>query len=179
MIEWDSPDKFIGTTAALILAGTAAASAGSQIYGAKKAANAARQAGQIQADASNRAADLQAQAQQESLAFLRDESQYNRQQQAPYRAIGKGAISTLSNLTGVPMDYSGQDYPSSSQTSQPGKGLTLGNMGQPSTQPVARMPMSPQGGGGMVTVRAPTGQTGQIPQDQLQRALQMGATVVG
>lgn len=139
MIEWDSPDKFIGTTAALILAGTAAASTGSQIYGAKKAAAAAKQAGQIQADASTHAAELSAQAQQDSLAFMRDESAYNRQQQAPYRAIGRGAVNTLSSLTGVPMDYSGQDYPQST-----GGGNTLGNMGQPSTQPAGRMPMPSQ-----------------------------------
>lgn len=135
MIEWDSPDKFIGTTAALIFAGTAAASAGSQIYNAKKASQAAKDAAKVQADASTRAADLSAQAQQDSLAFMRDESAYNRQQQAPYRAIGRGAINTLSNLTGVPMDYSGQDYP------QTPAGNTLGNMGQPSTQPAGRMPM--------------------------------------
>lgn len=132
MIEWDSPDKFIGTTAALILAGTAAASAGSQIYGAKKAAGAAKQAGQLQSDAATRAADLQYQATQDSLGYLRDESQFNRQQQAPYRAIGKGAINTLSSLTGVPMDYSGQDYPQSQPIRPPqGGGNTLGSMGQP------------------------------------------------
>lgn len=176
MIEWDSPDKFIGTTAALILAGTAAASAGSQIYGAKKAASAAKQAGQLQADASTHAADLSAQATQDSLAFMRDESQYNRQQQAPYRAIGRGAINTLSTLTGVPMDYSGdQQQPMSG-------GNTLGNMGQPSTQPAGRMPMpgqAPQGpGGGMVMLRAPNGQQKAVPQAQVQGYLAQGATVV-
>lgn len=63
MIDWDPPDKFIGTTAAAIMLASAGVSAVSQAYGAHKAASGA-----------NYAADLQAKATQDALTFQREQS---------------------------------------------------------------------------------------------------------
>lgn len=80
----------IGTTAA-ILAATTAASAGAQLYGAKKASDASKQAAQIQ----QKSADQ---------ALLEARNAYNQQVQwqMPYMNAGNSAINTLSRLMAPP-----------------------------------------------------------------------------
>lgn len=137
----------IGTSLAIGL-GLAAGSTAGQIYGAKKAAGTAGAAGQIQSDAANRAADLQFRSTQDALNFLREEAQFNRQSQAPYRALGTGAVNTLANWAGIPMT-----------------GMTLGSMGQPRNQggPVDQRGTTPGSMGGQPYQGGPVDQRAMAP----------------
>lgn len=108
MIEWEPPDQFVGTTAAIIMAASAAATAGSGIYAASKSAGAATQGAQIQADANTKAAQLQAGAQANALAFQKQQAETDWQNQEVTRQANynqwladtqrKGAIGSLFGL---------------------------------------------------------------------------------
>lgn len=97
MIDWDPPDKFIGTTAAAIMLASAGVSAVSSAYGAHK-----------QTDAANHAADLQSNASQQALTFQRDQSlkdqaNFESTQHANYDqwAAREGRIGQLGELIGM------------------------------------------------------------------------------
>lgn len=87
MIEWDSPDKFIGTTAALLSLAAAGVTAGASVAGAKMSSNANRAAGQTQADAINHGADLQKKSTDEALAY---QKQQDADTAARYEAAQRG-----------------------------------------------------------------------------------------
>ena len=96
----------------------AAASAIASIWGANKSSKAATQATQMQVDAANKAAEIEAQSAAEQLAFLREQDARDRAQAeldrkmgydqwafkqtnlGPYRGIGVAAAGTLGNLMG-------------------------------------------------------------------------------
>lgn len=115
---------FIGTTAAIIMAATAAASAGSSIYAANKTASTAQASAATQAAAANRAAELEAQSSSSALDFTkqqeaerqaewnatqarnfqihqddvaREQGRYDALQARlePYRRFGAGAVSQM------------------------------------------------------------------------------------
>lgn len=118
MIEYDPPDKFIGTTAAIILGISAAVST----YGGIHAANVAKDAQKQALDATTTAADKQltfaqseAQRDQANFASTQAENQrefnltqglnldqYNQKENrlAPFRSIGANANNTLSGMLG-------------------------------------------------------------------------------
>lgn len=79
MIEWDSPDKFIGTAAAIASLAAAGASTAGGIIAARSQSSAARDAANSQVTAANHAADLQAKAAADALAF--QESQAAKEQE--------------------------------------------------------------------------------------------------
>lgn len=118
MIEWDSPDKFIGTTAAIIMGITAAASTAGSIYSASQQRNAARDASaattagndkqlafareQAAIDQRNHDATEAENRRQFDLTQGLNLQQYRDREDrlAPYRNIGTAANGTLANLIG-------------------------------------------------------------------------------
>lgn len=97
MIDWDPPEKFIGTTAAALMLASTAVGAGASLYGANKAASGA-----------NHAADLQSRASQDALAFqrgesTRDQANFEATQHANYDqwAAREGRIGQLGDLLGM------------------------------------------------------------------------------
>jgi hypothetical protein len=120
MIEWESPDQFIGTGIGMLIAGLAAGAG--TITAAKIGSNAAKNAGTLEASAAEKqlaylkAKDAQDQANWENTQ-AENRRQFDQTQQlnygqwatregnlAPYRAIGSGATATLANLMGVPFN---------------------------------------------------------------------------
>lgn len=118
MIEFDSPDKFIGTTAAIIMGIAAATSAGTSIYAAHKQSEAAHDASVLTQQAGDKQLDFakqQAAIDQKNYLDAQAENkrqfdvtqglnldQYNQREGrlTPYRDIGVAANGTLSNLLG-------------------------------------------------------------------------------
>lgn len=116
MIEWESPDKFIGTTAAIIMAIGAGVSAGTSIYEGKQNRDAAQKAGDLNATAADK--QLQFAQQQSALDqsnFDKTQAlnldQYNQKEARlkPYRDVGTSANGTLSALLGLPQTGRGTD----------------------------------------------------------------------
>lgn len=149
----------IGTTAALILAGTAAASTAGNIYGAKKAAGAANRAANLQTDAANRAAELQAKSAADTLAFQRDMWNQGQANMAPYLAMGRSALGGLNSITGL------------------GGG---GNGGPMGTQPMGRSMWNASGyqAPEMVQMRSPTGEVRAVPKAMVPHYQSRGGQVV-
>lgn len=128
------PLAAIGIGLGTALAGGAAAGAG--IYSAKKQASAAKSATAAQVQASNRAAEIEAQAAREALAFQKEQEatrkaefekaqalnfqQYQEQlaRMAPYRNVGLAALGGLSRVPDA----------SAGQRLAPGR-MTLADMG--------------------------------------------------
>jgi len=84
----------IGTTAALILGGTALASAGVSAYGASKASGAASDAAATQASASLSAAEIEAASQERALDYLKE-------REAVPQELREGALKGLGGAYGV------------------------------------------------------------------------------
>lgn len=118
MIEFDSPDKFIGTTAAIIMAIGMSATAAGTAYSAHKQGEAAEQAGNLQAkSATDQLAFAKSEAQRDEANFNSTQAenqrefnttqglnldQYNQKEArlAPYRQIGADANNTLAGMLG-------------------------------------------------------------------------------
>lgn len=150
-------DCFIGTTAAIILG---AAAAGGQLAGAKIASNSAHDAAKTQTDAGDHA-----------LAVQQQQYQQAQQRLQPYQQMGTTALGRLGQIAG------GQ--PSAPPMSQPpmkyaGSGSTLGAMGQPPAPMAGLAGQTPQ----FVMMRAPTGETAQIPAAQVEHFRAKGAMVI-
>lgn len=169
-----------------------AASAGAQVYGAHKAAGAAKDAARTQTKAGNQALDLQRDIYQDQMA-----------RQQPYMDAGRNAVTNLQTMGGQSMPtFNGQ---------MPGGGWrppTQNPMPQPQAQapqqipnpyavmaprssradqqpmgqnPYATMtgPMGgPMGGGQMVKMRGPDGSVRDVPSNQVPMWEQRGAQVV-
>jgi predicted flap endonuclease-1-like 5' DNA nuclease len=76
-------------------------------------AHAAGKAADAQVNAANHAADLQKQAADESLAFQKQQYNTNQQQMQPWLSAGKGALTNLQYLLGIPnAPQQGQQGPS-------------------------------------------------------------------
>ena len=149
----------IGIGAAMLIG--SAVSGGAAVAGAKMASNASKNAAQAQIDASNKAQ-----------AF--NQQVFNTQQQAlaPYQAAGQDALSRLTAMRNTqPLAQQAQGYVNAAR---------YGQMPAQSPWPTGPQMQQPQGGGGgMVTVRAPTGETQQVPQAMAQQLVQRGAQIVG
>jgi hypothetical protein len=84
----------------LVIAGIVAGAGA--IGGAAIGAHAAGKAADAQVNAANYAADLQKQAADESLAFQKQQYNTNQQQMQPWLSAGKGALTNLQYLLGIP-----------------------------------------------------------------------------
>lgn len=144
----------------------------------------------LQNRAQNKATDAQTKAAEDALALNREmfgkqleadeitrRQEYDRYTQSradsePYRALGKGAVGSLSYLSGL--------TPGPAETPIPyTPGPTLSSMGSPAvgtpTTPTNSGNLqSSQVGSGMVPVRSPQGQVVNVPQERLQEALANG-----
>lgn len=168
-----------GTLAALGLNPISAAILGgstlANLYGAHQAANASKQASAVQQAGAQKALDF-------------NQMLFGQQQQAfaPYQATGQGAASQLGSLlTGArppSMPASVQKVIGSGQTPaaaqinpQPLQGASMAQQNPAMGQaPPAAQPSQ----GALVTMRSPTGETGQVPAAQVQHWLSKGAQVV-
>lgn len=150
----------IGIGAAMLIG--SAVAGGTAIAGAKLQSNAAKDAAKAQQAGTDRALQVQQQA------------------NAPYMQLGQQAAGRLGQMAANPQPYTQQfrapGAPPSSgiQSFQPSGGPgpmpTLGSIGQPQGQPGG------MGQPSMVTLRAPTGETVQMPDGpQVQLALNRGA----
>lgn len=90
---------------AIIAAGTVVGSVGSSVV----AAESAKKAAGAQARAAERAAEVQLQAQREAITAQREMFDITREDLAPYREIGTGALQQLRSLT-VPGRYLAQEF---------------------------------------------------------------------
>lgn len=168
-----------------------AAGAGASLYGAKKASDTARAAGATQADAANRAAELEYQAQQDALRFMRDEAAMMRQDQAPYRALGAGAVNSLAHLTGIPMGGGSPQAPAPQPAM--GSGMPTGPTPPFTVRPPAALPSAADTkraritgapnmaglGAHTVQMMAPNGEVEAVPMDQVAHFEKLGAKRVG
>lgn len=71
------------------------------MYGAKKASDASKDAAGMQIGAANRAAELLADTQRESLGFQRDVYNQGRADQQPWIQAGRGSVNKLAHLMGI------------------------------------------------------------------------------
>lgn len=175
MIEWDSPDKFIGTTAAIV---ASAIAAGGAIGSSAIAAHASKSAAGQQVDASNKALGVEQQVYEDQKNNL-----------APYRQAGTDALTRASSLAdaGSPIGlktFTNGNLPQVSLNRQPG--APVSSMPQNAAPPMglatmgqAQSPQAPAAnGGGMVQLRAPNGSMRTVPAAQVAHYLQLGAQVV-
>jgi len=162
--------------------------AGTQLGGAAIASHGQSEAAKIQAEQADRALKVQ----QEQYALQRQDT-------APYRALGQGAVGNLGYLSGIDtqsrvpeLSSTVPKQPYGTDASHPAPYVVPGARGANGAQfPGAGQP-DPYGTPGaaptaslgqlgappMVQVRSPQGTVGMIPADQLQRALSMGGTRV-
>lgn len=138
----------IGTTAAIILAASAAAG---QIGAAKIASNASKNAAKTQADAATKAADYSQAATDRALDY-----------------IDRSRASTINPTANSPA-YA-RLMGSGLQRYQPAA--------SPSGPPPYAQLFGGGSGGGMVTMRAPNGMTKPVPADQVAHYRQLGAELV-
>lgn len=144
-----------------------AASTGAQIYGAHKAAGAAKDAAKIQNDAGQKALDYQQHATDQSLAFLRTN-------QDRANAGGPSAPrSALGQLLGLnPTTAGGSTYQPMPPTNT---GPITGAMPRP-TSPFTMPGQTPQGG--MVLMRAPNGMQKRVNAADVEHYKAQGAQVI-
>lgn len=163
----------IGTVAAIALGIGSAANAGMQMYGAKKAADASRQAAQTQADSADRALAFQGEQMDRALAAY-----------APYMAMSQGAMGKLADLLGVkPVEM----------TQTPAAAAAQAGMGPSSTMPMSALlqPSSVMGTrtaqtrapsnlpSGMVQMRAPDGEMRWVQPGAVAKYTARGAQLIG
>lgn len=142
--------------------------------------------GKIQSNAAKKAGNLQADAASQALQFQREQSRLDRanfdatqqanyaqyaaqqQRQAPYQQIGASAAGTLQQRLGLPQaSLPALPPPPSLQSVSALPGAGSASLG------------SVAGTGGAVLMRAPDGTTKQVPQGQVAYYTQKGATKVG
>jgi hypothetical protein len=152
MIEFDSPDKFIGTTAALILGGLSAAGA---IGGAAVSAHASEGAAKTQSDAAAQAAAYSQGQTSKAMDYING----LRATAAPGTA-NSGAYATLSRLTGGAPMGAPSGYPAPTSAAYP-------NLFGAQT-----------GGAPTVTLMDDNGVRRQVPREQAQRYIAQGARMV-
>jgi len=162
-----------------IIAGIAlGAGTGAQLYGAHRAGKAADKAAQLQSDAADRA-----------LAVQQQQHEQTRTDLAPYRGAGESSLSALTAFLGLPPTAApaapaAAPAPPAAPTGAPpsrvlpqlqtpaGGGTSYGPghgyVAAPASQP----------GSALVMLRAPNGQTKQVPADQVAYYLARGATQV-
>lgn len=178
----------VGTSTALALAGLAASS-GTQLYGAKKAADAAKKAARTQVDATTRAQGFNQQVYTEQRRLMNPYVQAGQTSLANLQAQQWGTPGQAPRPSGYglpPAGFGGQPNPQPSlasmgapefQMPQPGQAVPRPGMGG---APQGRTPpqgMAQPGGpqGGMVTLRAPDGSIQPVPAHLAEQFIQRGA----
>lgn len=128
---------------------TSAATAGTQLIGAKMASNSAKNAAKTQEASANKAIDLQRQI-------------YGQQEQrlSPFVSAGQQAVQSLGQL--------GQQRAPMFNAQQPGGGFTPQSLGQMGQKPM----------GGMVNMRGPDGRVRPVPAHMVDQAKAMGGQIV-
>lgn len=131
-----------------------------QLFGAKKSSDAAKDAAKLQADSAR-----------EALAFQKQMWGDTQRNQAPWLQAGTGAINTMTNLMGVPMMGPGTT-PHSPATPMPlasiggarpmSPGAVPLGMAMPRPMPLASMAAPRAVGAGMTPAAAATGQSSYI-----------------
>jgi len=162
------------------MTGLLIAGVGAQLYGSYKASQAAKKASAQQAASADKALDVQRQMYQQTRGDL-----------APYRQYGAGALAAGHQLMGLPTPAAEAPpvLTPLSQVGQPasggggfvgGLGAAVGGLlpgGGNANSPLALAAQREQQvRGGMVLLRAPTGQTKAVPADQVDYYLARGAT---
>lgn len=153
----------------LIVMGVSAAAGA---YGAKKSADAAKQASQVQVQASDKAMDYQRQATQEARAYAEG------LRTAPLQPLQGSAANSLQYRMGVPSGYGGLmggspvNYQMPQQQPQSGGYRAL--LGSQDIRPAPPMG-SAASGGGVVLLQAPTGEQKAVPAEQAQAYIARGA----
>lgn len=177
--------------------------AGASIYGASKAAAAAKDAAELQAKANQAALDF-------AKAQYADQYRQYEQTQAnlgPYRDLGYSSLGALAKGLNLPEPAAPQNVPATllppSFASLPGAGALTpsapgfgsGPLRSPNGTPAPPMPTAPAaasktvaqfapyaspngGASGTIYMKAPDGTVKAVPQDQASHFLQLGATYV-
>jgi hypothetical protein len=122
----------------------------------------------MKVDADKAAAELQAKAAEEALAWQKGVYGQRQEQFAPAIGVGKGATYALGDLMGIPTPEGGYHAPPPPETTAPAP---------PTTPQAPGAPAAPSAGL-TVQMRAPNGQVATIPADQVQHYLALGATNV-
>jgi hypothetical protein len=134
----------------------------------------------IASHAAGKAADKQKAAADASTQLQRDIYNQQRQDTMPWLQAGQGAISTLANLTGIPMG-GGAPGGGGMPGQMPGQ-LPPSRQPSPNAQPTGQVAMPRslaqvgQGAQGLVGLRAPDGSTRYVPQEQVDFYTQRGAS---
>lgn len=142
---------------------------GASIYGAHKAAGAAKDA-----------ASQQQQAAQQAQAFNQQIWQAQQKALQPYQQAGQQALGNLMQQYGsqTPQDFAARSAGFVNAARMNPYGQPFAPQ-QPQNQPTMSMAQLGGGtGGGFVTMRAPTGEITQVPNNQVQRLQALGAEVV-
>ncbi len=141
----------------------------------------------------NKAANTQQNATDQSLALQKQMYTQTRQDLSPYASIGTGALSNLRTLAGIPQPPPafnptaagpipmGASYvnPAGQRVAGlPPSTAQAGSLGAMSGQPAIASPAASQTGSGFVTVKAPTGETKQVPASESSYWASKGAQVV-
>jgi hypothetical protein len=136
--------------------------AGGDITGSLINARAAEKASKQQQEAINRALAMQGPLYDRALAIAEQQHTQGRADLQPYATAGTQGVTALTALLGLPAAAA----PAAPRMTSPGG---------PALQPLSSVAGS---GGGMVQLRAPNGQTKQVPADQAQYFVARGATRV-
>lgn len=158
------------------------ASAAGSVYSAKKQANTASQASQVQVDASNKAMDYQKQATQEARAYAEG------LRTSPLQPLQGSAAGVLQQRLGVPSGgYGGLMRPPTLDQYGPALAATMPQqsggyrtlLNQPTSTPQPGGMGQPQAQGGTVLLQAPTGEQKAVPAEQAQAYIARGARRIG
>lgn len=150
-----------------------AVSAGASVYGAKKNADANKEASKTEAESADKALD-----------FSKTVYNERKQQLTPYQEFGARSLGTLGDLLGIPAPktnappmatdpnriQSGQSFPASWVSGSPLSGT-------PQTAPGNGSPVGAPSGG-MVTIQAPDGSRRAVPSGLQTFYVARGGTVV-
>lgn len=171
----------VATSTAIAIGVTAAAGAqtAGMMYGAKKSADASRDAARIQSDAADRAAQRQQAATQQALGYI-DTIRAN-PRPANYGPVGNGAVDKLGSMLNIPQRPSAGPMPMNAPMAPPT------NMPQPAGRPMPYsldagrniVPNPAASGSGLVMLRAPNGQQKAVPANQVDHYVNIGAVKVG
>lgn len=152
-------------TGTLIAAGIAAGASAGSSY--------------MQSRAAGKAADQQRASADAATRLQRDIFEQQRADAQPWMRAGQGAVSTLANLSGIPMGGPGTGgIPGQASQLPPSQARQPSPQAQPTGRVAVPRSLAQlgQGGQGMVGLRAPDGSTRYVPQDQAGFYEQRGAT---
>lgn len=167
-----------------LFTGAAAAALGAGIMAGGTTAAAA-----LQSHAAGSAADLQAKAAEDALAFTKQKQAEQQAAFTPYQNLGAQAVGNLPSMARpMPLQWPPAPYTTQPGATRPAMPTTLSGMGQPLLrsgpgpmvntqpvgQPVTNSPQQPQ----MVTLQAPDGTQKSVPADQAAYYIAKGAKQV-